>query len=61
MSDEVLKSSYEWSKIKNVRVLDADGWDRQNFVFSWAELISEAEFDRRLSSSTAYFPRESNV
>lgn len=51
---ETLKTSEQWQKIDlSVTVLDPDGWDRQNFQFSWfEELITKEEFDNRLIIST---------
>lgn len=51
------KTSQEWlesiPKEHNLKVLDPDGWDRQNFDYSFnEEKIEREEFDRRLSSST---------
>jgi hypothetical protein len=47
-------NSETWCKIKGVEVLDPDGWDRspENFAKSWAEEITEAEFDKREAVST---------
>lgn len=50
--DTVLKTSDEWSRLKNIEVVDPDGWDRRNFSESWNELISEDEFDARAMIST---------
>ncbi|QIG71842.1 hypothetical protein EVB95_008 [Rhizobium phage RHph_TM2_3B] len=58
---KVLKPSSEWSVLKNVTVMDPDGWDRQNFEISWNELISEEEFDRRAMMSTVLFVRKDDV
>lgn len=51
---EELKTSEEWGTIYNqVIVLDPDGWDRNNFQYSWhEERISELEYALRLLSST---------
>jgi hypothetical protein len=40
----------EWEKIKDIKVLDADGWrvDQKN----WDDPISEKEWDRRIYIST---------
>ena len=36
-----------------MQILDPDGWDRNNFQYSWyEELITFEEFDRRASAST---------
>ena len=51
-----LKTSEEWQKVCNIRVLDQDGWDRKNFTFSWhEELITREEFLQRLAFSTCEF------
>jgi hypothetical protein len=50
--DEVLKTSQEWCNELGLRVIDADGWDRNDFIESWSELISREEFDFRITSST---------
>ena len=47
-----LKPSSEWSVLKGVLVMDPDGWDRQNFEASWAEEITEYEFENRMMRST---------
>jgi len=54
MSDKELYTSEEWQKLKpEIEILDPDGWDRQNFEFSWhQERITEAEYDRRIMMST---------
>ena len=50
---EDLKTSEQWNKIYNKSVLDPDGWDRNNFQYSWfEEKISEREFTSRLVRST---------
>lgn len=51
------KTSKEWletiPKKHKLKLLDPDGWDRQNFDYSFnEELIEREEFDKRLSSST---------
>ncbi|MDO8415916.1 MAG: hypothetical protein Q7S87_06850 [Agitococcus sp.] len=52
-SIDVLKNSEQWQAEKGVLVTDPDGWDRANFDASWAELICQSEFERRLGKSTA--------
>ena len=47
-----LRSSSEWERVCNVKVMDPDGWDRTNFTESWAEMITLADFMRRTSVST---------
>lgn len=49
----VLRDSTEWSKILDVTVMDADGWDRLNFDESWAEKITRAEFENRAARSSS--------
>jgi len=54
-----LKTSEEWERESNFKVLDPDGWDRKNFEFSWnEELITEEEFEKRLSTSTIIVKEE---
>ena len=47
MNTEILKTPEEWSVIKNVLILDPDGW-RIPESPSWETPISEKEFDERL-------------
>jgi hypothetical protein len=49
-----INTSEKWQELyPNPRVLDPDGWDRQNYQFSWhEEKISYKEYQRRLSLST---------
>jgi len=50
-----LRSSPDWLKhfnIPNSCIMDPDGWDRKNWVYSWHELISKEEFMSRVSNST---------
>lgn len=55
---EELKTSAQWAEEKGVVVLDPDGWDRQNYDYSWnVEEITEAEFERRKSESTTLVQR----
>lgn len=51
------KTSKEWYESIpsgfNLKILDPDGWDRQNLVYSFnEELITKTEFINRLSDST---------
>ena len=50
------KTSEKWANIlltSGEMILDPDGWDRQNFQFSFfEEMISEEEFKNRLMFST---------
>lgn len=37
-------------------IMDADGWNRQNYQYSfYEELITKEEFEKRLLTSTIYF------
>lgn len=52
-----LKTSVEWEakglKTHGLIILDPDGWDRQNFQFSYREeLITKEEFKKRAMIST---------
>lgn len=47
-----LRTSDEWCNHFKVIVLDPDGWNREDLANSWAERISEDEFQRRLVQST---------
>lgn len=54
-TDNIKKTSQEWmnSGYKNkVTIIDADGWNESDYDKSWAEPITEKEFNKRLSSST---------
>lgn len=52
----VKKTSEEWQKLCKVKVIDADGWDRQNYKYSWyQEQITCKEFERRMYMSTCEF------
>ncbi|MHA1342356.1 MAG: hypothetical protein ACTSQG_00085 [Promethearchaeota archaeon] len=57
-----LKTSEQWQKIfKETIVYDPDGWDRNNFKFSWfEELISRKEYEKRLIYSSCV-PRRKKV
>lgn len=47
-----LKTSAEWYETYPIQIIDADGWDRDNFKYSWyEELITFSEFDRRVMAS----------
>jgi len=52
------KTSKEWQSIvKEIIVLDPDGWDRTNYEYSWEqEEISIQEYFRRVGDSTCSFP-----
>ena len=55
---EIKKTSEEWCKELNIIVYAADGWDRRPEYFeqSWAEKVSEEEFNKRACVSTCQFP-----
>ncbi len=55
----MLKTSAEWQELKpRTTVTNPDGWDRENYQFSWnEELITEAEYNKRLSKSTCQWKR----
>lgn len=51
------KTSQEWLESidpkHKLKILDPDGWDRNNYEFSFnEEKIEKEEFDKRLGSST---------
>ncbi|KKL46728.1 hypothetical protein LCGC14_2342690, partial [marine sediment metagenome] len=49
------KSAEEWlasTKYIGVTILDPDGWNRKNFEASWAEKITQEEFEKRVAAST---------
>ena len=52
----ILKTSEKWAKkllTDDVVILDPDGWDRENFQYSFfEELITQEEFERRVRFST---------
>jgi hypothetical protein len=53
---ETKNSKDWWESVPSeyrLRILDPDGWDRQNLQYSlYEELITKDEFKHRLSSST---------
>ncbi len=50
-----LKTSEEWNVLEDYVVLNPDGWDRQNFRYSWfEEIISLEEFNKRIHASTIF-------
>lgn len=47
------RTSAEWAAMLGAEVMDPDGWDRTNFIYSWhEEEITREEFDRRYTAST---------
>lgn len=58
MAKHDVLTSKQWADKKGITVLDPDGWDRQNFEYSYyEELINEAEFDKRCHYSTTMVKR----
>lgn len=58
MEDEK-KTPDEWLEhpdYEGIEILDPDGWDRQNFEESWAELLTKHEFFQRMIQSTCSLP-----
>jgi len=50
---KIKKVSSEWIKEYNIKILDPDGWDRQNYNYSFnEEEITRKEFEKRLIFST---------
>lgn len=57
MSKEIKKTSAEWEKESDYKVIDPDGWDRTNYDYSFnQELVTKVEFERRLFNSTITGP-----
>lgn len=53
MESNVYKTSAEWIKEFDFEIINPDGWDRENFDYSFnKEKITESEFLRRISFST---------
>jgi hypothetical protein len=54
---EEYKTSEEWQQIyPTIKVLDPDGWNRENFQYSWfEEKITISEYNSRLFISTCEF------
>ena len=53
MKKEIKKTSAEWIKEVGYEILDPDGWDRNNYDYSFnKEKITMEEFQKRLSLST---------
>jgi hypothetical protein len=48
--NEELKTSAQWQELlSEIIIVYPDGWDRDNFQFSWyEELITEGEYNRRM-------------
>lgn len=45
-------SSATWVQITGIKIMDPDGWDRDNFEVAWREEISLKEFLMRAYHST---------
>ncbi|AXH68466.1 hypothetical protein [Vibrio phage R01] len=55
----VKRTSVHWAQLTGIVVLDPDGWDRQNFDYSWyEETIDWLEFMDRVSGSTTLMKLE---
>ena len=60
----MIKTSQQWHDdlqklYPEFMVMDPDGWDRRNYQYSWhEELITNEEFEKRVSYSTCCWPRE---
>ena len=53
MQETILKTSQKWQEESDIIVLDPDGWDRKNYMYSWfEEEISLIEFEKRVMTST---------
>lgn len=59
IDEELRLTSEEWQKrYPNPRVVDADGWDRSNFEYSWRkELITLDEYKKRVRVSSVIINR----
>lgn len=54
------KTPDEWLKTpayQGLIILDPDGWDRSNFAASWAEPLTQEQFQARVYESTCMFPK----
>ena len=53
--EEIKMTSSEWMDLldQGITILDGDGWDRDNFHYSFnEELITKREYMKRLTEST---------
>ena len=57
---KVKKTSAKWQEeYPEFRVIDPDGWDRENYEWSWnKEKITHEEYKKRLMRSTVMFYKE---
>lgn len=49
----VMKLPQDWEVIDDTAIMDADGWDRQNYAVSWLTPITYAEWKQRAARSTS--------
>ena len=62
MKMETFKSSYEWNQIFKIDIIYPDGWDVQNWTYSWFnELISKDEFINRILNSKRKFDKDKMI
>ncbi|UYE96224.1 hypothetical protein [Vibrio alginolyticus] len=55
----VKRTSVHWAQLTGIVVMDPDGWDRQNFEYSWyEETITILEFWDRVYNSTTLMKLE---
>jgi hypothetical protein len=53
VATETTKTSAEWSKLYGYEIIDPDGWDKENYRYSWyKERITREEFELRAHKST---------
>ncbi len=57
----ILRPAAEWEPLFGVKIIDPDGWDRSNLAESWAEPITDAEFERRAMQSTIQWSASSGA
>lgn len=60
--ESIKKTSEEWqNEYPNPKVLDPDGWDRENFFQSWhVEKITYEEYQKRVLPSTCMWDSSKN-
>lgn len=57
--EETKKPSSLWITEYAYDVTEPDGWDRENYEYSWnIEEITKTEFERRLTKSTLYYRKK---
>ena len=53
MEEKKEKTSFDWNKEDNIIIINPDGWDRNNYEYSFSqELITKDEYDSRVLDST---------